>query len=98
MRLNFKKVLLVSVILLFIWVLVSYSSVIEVPRAATTQNPISELESKLNKLQQQMDDQMIESNILLQKVKKHLKTNAISKEENEDDKLDNVLSEYLLII
>ncbi|KAM3956138.1 LOW QUALITY PROTEIN: acetylglucosaminyltransferase [Aphomia sociella] len=73
MRLNIKKLVLISAALVLIWFIVSYSSVIEIPRSVSSNHNVLEIENKINYLQKQMDNQLSESNLLLDRVKEHLK-------------------------
>lgn len=81
MRLNVKKVTIVVGVLLFLWLMIIYGSVIEVPRSASTRNPAVEIENRIIRLQKQMDEQLADSKQLLEKVKK-LKKKENVKEEN----------------
>lgn len=61
-----------------LWFIVSYSSIIELPRSITSKDTAADVENKLGRLQKKIDDQMLESKTLLQKVKNELKKkNAI---------------------
>lgn len=79
MRVNIKKITLIACSLLFLWLLLSYFSVLEVPRAASPKHAAIEIENRILKLQKQMDEQIADSNKLLEKVKKHLNKNDVMK-------------------
>lgn len=80
MRLNVRKLLFVSCGVLLLWFIVSYSSIIELPRSITSKDTAADVENKLGRLQKKIDDQMLESKTLLQKVKNELKKKTQSKE------------------
>lgn len=63
-----------------LWFIVSYSSIIELPRSITSKDTAADVENKLGRLQKKIDDQMLESKTLLQKVKNELKKKTQSKE------------------
>lgn len=82
MRVNFRKVFLVGVVVAFLWLLVTYSSIIEMPKTSPVNNNVVEIESRIDKLQQQMKDQISDSSKLLKKVQKRLKkVNSANKED-----------------
>lgn len=86
MRLNFRKVFLIGAAVAFLWIIVTYSSMIEVPRATPVKNNVVEIENRIDKLQQQMDEQISDSSMLLETVKKHLKktdSNGANSEDSE---------------
>ncbi|CAB3261970.1 unnamed protein product [Arctia plantaginis] len=73
MRVNLRKLILAISIALFLWLLISYSSVIEVPRAISRRASAIEIENKIYNLEKQMEEQLADSNLLLQKVKQQIK-------------------------
>lgn len=81
MRVNLRKLIVAISIALFLWLLIAYSSVIEVPRAISRKTNAIELENKIYSLEKQMKVQLSDSNLLLQKVKQQIK--------REDDILEN---------
>lgn len=85
MRFNVKKVTIVVGFVVFLWLMLTYGSVIEVPRSASKKNPAIEIENRITRLQKQMDEQIADSNKLLEKVKKHLKKAVVSHEREEDE-------------
>ncbi|XP_075988164.1 alpha-1,3-mannosyl-glycoprotein 2-beta-N-acetylglucosaminyltransferase isoform X3 [Anticarsia gemmatalis] len=89
MRVNLRKLTLIVGVILFLWLLISYSSVIEVPRSISRKPVAAQIENKIIKLQKQMADQMADSNLLLEKVKKQLKKPNVLNEDTfeggEDD-------------
>lgn len=87
MRLNVKKALIFVGCVVFLWVLLSYASVIEVPRAVPQKDPAVEIEKKIIKLQKQVDAQMAESKSLLAKVKKLKKISEGENVGGEEDSL-----------
>ncbi|KAJ0170294.1 hypothetical protein K1T71_014222 [Dendrolimus kikuchii] len=75
MRVNLRKILLGALIFMILWVLISYSSYVDIKRPTTSKYNMLNIENKLNKLQKQLDNQMADSNVLLNKVKTHLRKN-----------------------
>lgn len=75
MRLNVKKVTIVFGIVLFLWLMITYGSSIEVPRSASSKNVAQEIDNRIERLQKQMDEQMADSNKLLDRVKNYLVIN-----------------------
>ena len=95
MRLNVKKVTIAVGVLLFLWLMITYGSVIEAPRSASTKNPAVEIENRIIRLQKQMDEQLQDSHNLLEKVKKlkvlenvHVEENEIMKGDAEENAKD----------
>ncbi|KAF9804029.1 hypothetical protein SFRURICE_019225 [Spodoptera frugiperda] len=96
MRLNVKKALIFVGCVVFLWVLLSYASVIEVPRAVPQKDPAVEIEKKIIKLQKQVDAQMAESKSLLAKVKKLKKISEGENVGGEEDSLkDSEVMQHL---
>lgn len=87
MRLNIRKLTIAGAVAVVFWLIVMYSSVIDVPGSLSTKNTVEEMQKRIDKLQKLMDDQMTESSNLLMKVQKHLKSQA-QKEEKVDDRND----------
>lgn len=96
MRVNIKKITLIACSLVFLWLLLSYFSVLEVPKTVGPKRAAIEIENRILKLQKQMDEQIADSNKLLEKVKKHLNKNEVVKvdefEETEPE-IESVQSE-----
>lgn len=93
MRINLRKFLLGALVFIALWVLISYSSYIEVKKPATSKYKydMKNLENKIDTLQKQLDKQLVDSNLLLDKVKTHLKKNVYrSKEEFVEEKIEAV--------
>nr|XP_049698968.1 alpha-1,3-mannosyl-glycoprotein 2-beta-N-acetylglucosaminyltransferase isoform X1 [Helicoverpa armigera] len=89
MRLNIKKLTIFVGCLVFLWILISYASVIEVPKTSSYKNAAVDIENRIIRLQQKMDEQIAESNRLLEKVKKLRKTdNDINEGEEEENAKD----------
>lgn len=77
------------------WLLVMYSSLLDVPRSVPGRNSLVEIENRIDSLQKQVDQQMTESNQLLERVKQQLKVQALlKKEDGKEPKENNV--EYSL--
>lgn len=95
MRLNLKKILIGSLVLTVLWLLISYSSFIEVKRPVANNSKYRQLniESKIDKLQRQLDDQLVESNLLLDKVKLHLKKTAERSKNTDVEEKKDILQE-----
>lgn len=70
---NLRKVFIIGGVVAFLWLIVTYSSLIEVPRVAPVTNNVLEMESRIEKLQRQVSEQVADSSKLLETVKKHLK-------------------------
>ncbi|KAL0809620.1 hypothetical protein ABMA28_011150 [Loxostege sticticalis] len=95
MRVNFRRLSLVGAILVVFWLLVMYSSLLDVPRSVPGRNSLVEIENRIDSLQKQVDQQMTESNQLLERVKQQLKVQALlKKEDGKEPKENNV--EYSL--
>ncbi|XP_026756104.2 alpha-1,3-mannosyl-glycoprotein 2-beta-N-acetylglucosaminyltransferase [Galleria mellonella] len=73
MRVNIKKLLIICAVLVLLWFIVSHSSIIELPKTVSNKHSLLDIENKIDHLQEQMDSQLSESRILLDKVKEHLK-------------------------
>ncbi|XP_026742000.1 alpha-1,3-mannosyl-glycoprotein 2-beta-N-acetylglucosaminyltransferase [Trichoplusia ni] len=101
MRVNIKKITLIACSLVFLWLLLSYFSVLEVPKTVGPKHAAIEIENRILKLQKQMDEQIADSNKLLEKVKKHLNKNDVVKvdefEETEPE-IESVQSSDQLIL
>lgn len=72
MRLNVRKCVGISAVFIVIWLVVSYSSMIDVPRSISGGNTARVIEQKLDRLQKMMDTEFEESSRLLEKVKMQL--------------------------
>lgn len=73
MRLNAKKLTIVSVIALFLWLVFSFTSYIDVPKTVFSDRSVVNIENRILKLEKEMDEQLQESGKLLSKVKEQLK-------------------------
>ncbi|CAG9794232.1 unnamed protein product [Diatraea saccharalis] len=102
MRVNYKRLTVAGAILVITYVLLTYSSVMDVP-GASPRNNVKILSNRLNNLQKQMDEQMTNSNKLLQQVKQHLNLKSKKRQdeefvqENELDSPNNLVLPVLLI-
>ncbi|KAG6447244.1 hypothetical protein O3G_MSEX004817 [Manduca sexta] len=85
MRVNIRKLLFAGGVCILLWFLVSFSSIIDVPRSALGRNHVNEFENRINRLQKKLDEQVEDSNLLLEKVKKHLKKTELAKEDDVDN-------------
>ncbi|CAK1548811.1 unnamed protein product [Leptosia nina] len=85
MRVNLRKFIIIGVCLICAWLLFSYSSHFLVPNV-NNKNTLKELETRLDKLKEQLDNDISESNNLLNRMKHHLKrrNEKISKENLEN--------------
>lgn len=73
MRLNLRKVYIIGGVAALLWFFVTYSSLIEGPKMSPAKNNVLVIENRIEKLQQQINEQVYDSSLLLEKVKKHLK-------------------------
>lgn len=92
MRVNLRKLMLFISVVVFLWLLISYSSTIEVPKLISKKSQITELENKMEKIEKQLDTQMADSNLLLAKVKTHLKHNSKADDIGDEKDLDSIQS------
>ncbi|XP_068621793.1 alpha-1,3-mannosyl-glycoprotein 2-beta-N-acetylglucosaminyltransferase [Battus philenor] len=91
MRMNIRRLTIITVALVTLWFLVSHSSLLEVPSSASPRHRASDIEHRINQIQLQMDQQLTDSNSLLAKVKQHLKKNDYIHEVPAKETLENDL-------
>lgn len=95
MRVNIRKLIIICGTLVLLWVVVSYSSII-VP-TYKPRSSISILEGEINRLENKMQDQLSESNKLLEKVRMHLKKTEETHEKDSDKDAQMILNEIDII-
>ncbi|KAI8441409.1 hypothetical protein MSG28_015021 [Choristoneura fumiferana] len=83
MRLYLRKILILCVVLVFLWFVVSL--VDEFPVKKTSNKYADQLESKIMQLERKLDNQLVESGKLLERVKDHLK----NKQDSASKQLEN---------
>ncbi|CAG4957928.1 unnamed protein product [Parnassius apollo] len=85
MRFNLRRLIIITIALVALWYLVLHSSLLEAPSSVSPRHRVVDIENRINKLQLQMNQQLTDSNNLLDKVKLHLKKkDHISKEVAKD--------------
>lgn len=98
MRVNLRKLFLISTIAAILWLIVSYMSTLESPKPVKKVNKVVVLENTLNLLERRVDMQLKESNKLLDRVKLHLKkTENLAKERDAKEQMEAERKIYIYI-
>lgn len=92
MRLYLRKILILCVVLVFLWFVVSL--VDEMPVRKTSNKYADRLESKIMALEHRLDNQLVESGKLLERVRDHLKTQQDFADKAPDNNLANVVGKW----
>ncbi|XP_072937614.1 alpha-1,3-mannosyl-glycoprotein 2-beta-N-acetylglucosaminyltransferase [Epargyreus clarus] len=100
MRMNLRKLTLICGVLVLLWLVVSYSSLLQISKNIGNKNNVQELENKLEKLQYKMAEELTDSNKLLEKVKQQLKNSEEKSQQvfNDIDMEQNIGSPILPVL